>query len=391
MAFFDFLKRSNKEQRALTDDYCQTALSGLNLVNFHSNNSMSLSAIYSAIELISNTLAEIPIEVKQRDEQSKTHTLKQHSIKFAINNSQLTRFMLIKCAVSDMLRHGNGFIYLNRAKDGIITELVYVPATDVTIYYNKRTRKTYYQCINIGKVEPRDILHFYLRSEDGINGISVFKYASRTIETANYVENTALDYYAKSGMTTGLLKAKTALIGKQAADAMKLVQGEINTTKSSNLIKFIPYDLDFIQLSTNPIDSQLAESRKFNVEEVARFLCVPLPLLDGSQISNIESVNIQFLLQCIQPILTLVEEEINRKMLSASERETIFIDFDENELLRTNKQSTASYLQTLTNAGIITRNEAREMLGLNAVDGADSLSVAYSDIKQNTIENDSDK
>ena len=150
MAIFDFLKR-NKEKRELTDDYCQTALSGLNLVNFHSNNSMSLSAIYSAIELISNTLAQIPIEVKQRDEDSKTKTLKQHSIKFAINNSQLTRFMLIKCAVSDMLRHGNGFIYLNRAKDGIITELVYVPGTDVTIYYNKKTRKTYYQCLNIGK------------------------------------------------------------------------------------------------------------------------------------------------------------------------------------------------------------------------------------------------
>ena len=222
MAFVDIFKR-NKEQRGLTDDYCQTALSGLNLVNFHSNNSMSLSAIYSAIELISNTLAEIPIEVKQRDEDSQTHVLKQHSIKFAINNSQLTRFMLIKCAVSDMLRHGNGFVYLNRAKDGIVTELVYVPATDVTIYYNKKTRKTYYQCLNIGKVEPKDILHFYLRSEDGINGISVFKYAARSIETANYVENTALDYYAKSGMTTGLLKAKTALIGKQASDAMKLV------------------------------------------------------------------------------------------------------------------------------------------------------------------------
>ena len=177
---------------------------------------MSLSAIYSAIELISNTLAEIPIEVKQRDEDSQTHTLKQHSIKFAINNSQLTRFMLIKCAVSDMLRHGNGFVYLNRAKDGIITDLVYVPATDVTIYYNKKTRKTYYQCLNIGKVEPKDILHFYLRSEDGINGISVLKYASRSIETANYVENTALDFYAKSGMTTGLLKAKTPMIGKQA-------------------------------------------------------------------------------------------------------------------------------------------------------------------------------
>lgn len=78
-------------------------------------------------------------------------------------------------------------------------------------------------------------------------------------------------------------------------------------------------------------------------------------------------------------------------MLSPSERETIFIDFDENELLRTNKQSTATYLKTLTNAGIITRNEAREMLGLNTKDGADNLSVSYSDVNQNTIKSDSDK
>ena len=96
-------------------------------------------------------------------------------------------------------------------------------------------------------------------------------------------------------------------------------------------------------------------------------------------------------MQCIQPILTLVEEEINRKMLSASERETIFIDFDENELLRTNKQSTATYIQTLVNSGVITRNEAREMLGLNVKDGADMLSVSYSDVNQNTIKNTSDK
>ena len=89
--------------------------------------------------------------------------------------------------------------------------------------------------------------------------------------------------------------------------------------------------------------------------------------------------------------MTLIEEELNRKMLSASERETIFIDFNENELLRTNKQSTASFLQTLTNAGIITRNEAREMLGLNTKDGADILSVSYPDVNQNTIKSDSDK
>ncbi len=136
-----FVKPKPEVREVQITDYANT---GLNIVNFHSNSYMSLSAIYSAIELISNTLAQIPIEVKQRDETNKISTLKEHSIKFALRNSQLTHYMLIKCAVSDMLRHGNGFIYLNRAKDGTVTELQYVPATDVLIYYNKKTRKVYY-------------------------------------------------------------------------------------------------------------------------------------------------------------------------------------------------------------------------------------------------------
>ncbi len=87
----------------------------------------------------------------------------------------------------------------------------------------------------------------------------------------------------------------------------------------------------------------------------------------------------------MQPILTVIEEEFNRKLLSPTERESLFIDFDETELLRTNKQCTATYLQTLVSGGIISRNEARQTLGLNPVPGGDVLSVAYSDISQNTI------
>ena len=110
-----------------------------------------------------------------------------------------------------------------------------------------------------------------------------------------------------------------------------------------------------------------------------------------AQITNIENVNIQFLVQCIQPILTLFEEEFNRKLITPSESNNIFIDFDENELLRTNKQSTADYLSKLVSSGVISKNEARQMLGLNPVDGADVLTVAYSDIAQNSVKNDIDK
>ena len=84
----------------------------------------------------------------------------------------------------------------------------------------------------------------------------------------------------------------------------------------------------------------------------------------------------------------MLEEEFNRKLITPAESANIFIDFDENELLRTNKQSTADYLSKLVSSGVISKNEARQMLGLNAVDGADTLTVAYSDIKQNSVQND---
>ena len=86
----------------------------------------------------------------------------------------------------------------------------------------------------------------------------------------------------------------------------------------------------------------------------------------------------------------MFEEEFNRKLISPAESNNIFIDFDENELLRTNKQSTADYLSKLVSSGILSKNECRQMLGLNTVDGADVLTVAYSDIAQNSVKKDAE-
>lgn len=385
-----FIKPKQTEQRNFVtpsvDDY-NTGF--LNFVNFHNNSYMSLSAVFSAIELISNTVAEIPIDVKYTDDKDKTHRLTQHAVKFALYNSKMTRFMLIKSMLVDMLKHGNGFAYINRADDGTPTELIYCPATDVTIYYNKKSRELYYKDSNVasGKIAPSDMIHILKTTEDGFNGVSALKYAARTIESANYVENAALDYFAKGMHSVGLLHAKNPMRGDQADQAKKFVSGEINTTKNSNIVKFIPFDLEYSQLTNDPEKSQLLNSRLYSISEIARYFNVsPILLQDLSHgnVSDVESVNIQFLTQCVQPIITILEEELNRKLIATSEQD-IFIDFDENELLRTNKMSTANYLSTLVTKGIISVNEAREMLGMNKVEGGDKLTVAYSDVAQNEI------
>jgi hypothetical protein len=88
------------------------------------------------------------------------------------------------------------------------------------------------------------------------------------------------------------------------------------------------------------------------------------------------------------PYIAIIETEFNRKLVG---EEKIFIDLDEREFLRTDSQSTANYYVTLVNAGILSRNEVREQLGYNKVEGADELAIPYTDTEQNTFGNKDDK
>lgn len=91
----------------------------------------------------------------------------------------------------------------------------------------------------------------------------------------------------------------------------------------------------------------------------------------------------QFLCNCLQPIITGIEEELNRKIFRADEN--VCVDLDEDYILRTDKNSTASYYSTLVAGGIISVNEARKALNYPAVEGGDKLVVAYTDVAKGTV------
>ena len=109
--------------------------------------------------------------------------------------------------------------------------------------------------------------------------------------------------------------------------------------------------------------------------------------------NSVEAANLQFLTQTLIPYITIIENEFNKKLIS---ERNVYIDLDERELLRTDMNSSAEYYTKLVAGGIITVNEARENLGFNKVEGGDELTIAYTDISQNSItgngntDNDSD-
>lgn len=214
------------------------------------------------------------------------------------------------------------------------------------------------------------------------------KYAARTIDLANYTENSSLDYFAKGLNVTGIVHAKQPMNKIQAQQALNSIEGNVNADKA--YYKFLPFDIDFQPLTQNAKDAQMIETRLFNVSEIARFFNISPVLLQDlskSSYSTVEAANLQFLTQTLLPYISIIESEFNRKLVG---EENIFIDLDEREFLRTDSQSTANYLSTLKNNGIITTNECREMLGLPRIEGGDEIFVPFTDINQNKLSN-SDK
>ena len=399
MSWFNFGKKKEErsaDARPITYEDVYGISGGFSIFKQHNSFALSLSAVYSAVELISNSIALLPIQVKFKDDKGEAQINNDHELNLAFNNNDMSKYMIIKMMVADMLLFGNGYALIERS-GGHVTGIRYLEANDVQVQWDKYKKKLYYTCNTVaGKViQPENILHIYKNSRDGHTGIGVLKYAARTIDLANYTENSSLDYFAKGLNVTGIVHAKQPMNKIQAQQALNSIEGNVNADKA--YYKFLPFDIDFQPLTQNAKDAQMIETRLFNVSEIARFFNISPVLLQDlskSSYSTVEAANLQFLTQTLLPYISIIEAEFNRKLVG---EENIFIDLDEREFLRTDSQSTANYYVTLVNAGILSRNEVREQLGYNKVEGGDELAIPYTNTEQNTFgdkseeKNDSDE
>lgn len=341
----------------------------------------SLSAFYAALELISNSIAQLPILVKKNNEVDKNHP-----INFLFKDGLMSKYNLIKMLITDVILHGNAYCYIERAKDGTPIGLVYCEHGTVTVLYDKNKQELYYQIPFIRKsnIEPINVLHLFKDSNNGIIGRSLITYANQVIKLSQATDKAARNYYASGCALQGALTIKGARKGakEQARQAFADTHGD----KGSGLV-ILDDDMSYQQLSSNANDSQMLEARSFNVAEIARYFNInPILLGDksGASYNSIELANIEFVTHTLLPYVVMMQDEFNRKLVKPSE-DGITVDIDETWLMKGDQKTTAEYLSKLTSSGIMTINEARNHLGLSPVEGGDEVQIPYTKIVDNKI------
>lgn len=354
---------------------------------------MNISAVYRAVEIISDSIAMLPIKIRQLDADH-YNELDSHSLNLVMKNAgYLSKYTFIKLLIQSIMLRGNGFAYIERAGDGTVTGLRYLPSGDVQIHYNKEKKELYYTCGYITKkrIEPINMIHLLKNSYDGVNGVSTLTYATRSINLANNTENSANSFFTSGCNLAGILTVQGQLNDKQR-DQIRSSWNQAYSNGGAGLA-VLQGNMNYQPVQLSAADSQMLESREFNITDIARFFGISPVLLGDlshSSYSTIEATQNQFLLHTLNPYIVLVEEEFTRKLFKPSERNLV-IDLDETALLKTDKSALAGYYGTLIDKGILCCNEVRKELGYSPIEGGDKHMIAYTKIEDNIINSNNEE
>jgi HK97 family phage portal protein len=356
---FDFLKRRKKSPIKYA-----TFLSGYDSLTG------SDSTSFAAIDLICGSFASLGFDFYNYANREKT----EHSLKELLNdpNSEDTRFLFFYNSAKDYFHSGNVYWYKYDI-DGEIVSLFRINPNDVRIQRDSVTNeKLFYY--NGAVYTSEKILHIPSRfGYNGLVGASIFSVCNDIFKSA-----ADLDLYVKNSFNNAVGKRLVIDVSQGYKDITneqieelkaKFIRdyGTINNA-GAPLIK--KPGMEYSAVDGGMYDNraqQLEENRKFQESEIAKILRVPVELLNGTG-KDIESLYIMFLDNAVRPLAASFEQAVNKFLLSALERQTVYFEFSYNSLARTDLRTRIEMYGRQFGSGMLSLNEIRQKENMPVID-----------------------
>lgn len=369
MAIFDFLRKKPQaevidmtpEERSLA-----LALGFNNISSFGNSQSMRLSAVYAATNMISNSCALLPMKIITEEGGRKREI--QHPLAKVLNlkpNAKYNHFNFMKLLIESVILKGNGYAYIERDENLNVKALQLIDADFVTPVIQGDGSVKYIVNGMSQAIDAINMIHLYQHCDNLMRGISTIKYADMALNSTYNAENHSSNFFKSGAGLMGVLKASAPLTNEQKRQVAESWKMSIANTAGGGVC-VLPQGLDFQSISISPEDSQLLESRKYNVVEIARFFNIsPVKLFDLSNVSysTLEQTSLSYLQDTILPFTQLMEDEFNLKLFKPSEVGKLMVDFDYSVLVQTDKNTEAEYYTKLLTNGVVTVNDVRSRLG----------------------------
>ena len=216
-------------------------------------------------------------------------------------------------------------------------------------------------------LKQKDVLHIPGLGFDGLVGYSPIAMAKNALGISLACEEYGASFFANGASPSGILEHPGVIKNPaKIREAWHNAYGSGNSHKVAVLEEGMKYQP--IAIPNN--EAQFLETRKFQIEEIARLYRVPLHMigdLDHATFSNVEHLSLDFVKYSLDPWLVRWEQELMRALLSESEKGKYFIKFNVEGLLRGDYASRMQGYATARQNGWMSANDIRELEDMNMI------------------------
>ena len=335
---------------------------------------MQLSAVFGAVRVISETMASLPWAVKQTSDDGIVQDADAHPINKLIHhpNDLMTDFTFRETCQAHLCLHGNAFIVIKRNSAGNPIKLIPVhpDRVEVKVYEGEK----FYQVDKKETFDDSEMIHIVGLGFDGIIGKSVIESARESIGLGLAADQFGGSFFGNGANVSAVLTHPGRLSDEAYKRLIRSWQQRNAGLDNAHKTAILEEGMKVEKMSISPQESQFISTRKFGVEDIARFFRLPLAYLgsmeNSSTRANVEEQGIMFQRNTILPWVKRWEAEFNRKLFVGDS--PYYVRFNMDGLLRGDIRSRYEAYTKGRQWGWISANDVRKLENMAPIDGGDA-------------------
>ena len=385
MKIFEFIRGLFKSREPPQDRYFFSgapflfgkSISGQTVNEF---SALRVSAVYACVRILAESIAALPLHVYEYRDGGKERVPK-HPLYFLLHdapNREMTSFIFRETLMTHLLLYGNCYAQIIRNNGGGVIGLYPLLPNRMTVErdddgeiiyrYTPTTAERQFDKSAQVTLRRTDVLHIPALGFNGLIGFSPIAMARNAIGVAIATEEFGAKFFENGARPSGILTHPGTIKNpdKIRESWQSVYSGSENTGKVAILEEGMKYE----SISIPPDDAQFLDTRKFQLNEIARIFRVPphmLADLERATFSNITHQSLEFVMYSLMPWIVRWEQGLCKALFLPSERGKYFVKFSVEGLLRGDYETRMRGYQLAIQNGIMSVNEVRELEDMNPI------------------------
>ena len=383
MSIFSGLFRSRDKPKNRTASSAYTFYTGRTTAgkSVTQRSAMQMTAVYSCVRILSEAIASLPLHLYKYTESGGKEKATDSPLYFLLHdepNPEMTSFVFRETLMTHLLLWGNAYAQIIRNGKGEVTAFYPLMPDRMTVDRDENGR-LYYEYIvssddapinkkSIVRLQPFDVLHIPGLGFDGLVGYSPIAMAKNSIGMAIACEEYGSKFFANGVAPSGVLEHPGTI--KDPSRVRESWTQSFGGSANAHKVAVLEEGMKYTPISISPEQAQFLETRKFQINEIARIFRVPPHMvgdLEKSSFSNIEQQSLEFVKYTLDPWVVRWEQSLSRALFTVDEKKQYFCKFNVDGLLRGDYQSRMNGYATARQNGWMSANDIRELENLDRI------------------------